>query len=76
MTDKSDNWALNTREHDPPAEVTTQWFQNTKLTMLNKYGKFWICYIKDNFLGHSKGSVLLPRFEHLKLSKNGLDPHL
>ena len=42
MSDKSDNWAGEYPwEHDPPAEVSTQWFQNTKLPMLNKYGELW-----------------------------------
>ena len=32
-----DSWAgKNFRGHDPTAEVSTQWFQNTKLPMLNK----------------------------------------
>ena len=41
MSDKSGNWAGEyPRGHDPPAEVSTLWFQNTKLQMLNKYGEF------------------------------------
>ena len=41
MSDKSDTWAWEyPLEHGSPAEVSTQWFQNTKLPMLDKYGNF------------------------------------
>ena len=33
-------WWIPSGTNVPPAEVSTQWFQNTKLPMLNKYGKF------------------------------------
>ena len=38
MTDKSDNWdGEYPREHHPPEDVSTEWSQNIKLLMLNKY---------------------------------------
>ena len=38
MSDKEDNCA---EEYDQPGEASTQWFQNTKIPMLNEYGEIW-----------------------------------
>ena len=54
MSDWSDNWAGEyPRGYDSPAELSTQWSQNTKVQMLNKLNfsmlynslTYWIPYI-------------------------------
>ena len=38
---KSEDWAGEyPRGHDSPAEISIQWFQNTKFSLMNKYGEF------------------------------------